>query len=276
MGVKQAEKAPTYVFLLGFLYASIAIFLALWIFRSEASLVLVFLIVFASLPLVYQTLKFEAFKDLRLSGERIVGSHFSALKVFMFLFVGFVLAMSLWYVFLPSEVVYDLFSSQIATIQAINGNAATGNATAWNFLSVIVANNMKVLLFCVLFSFFFGAGAIFILTWNASVISAAIGTFVRTNISRYAEAVGFLKVAGYFHIFSLALVRYMTHGLFEILAYFVGGLAGGLISVAMLNKQFEGDQFKKIVKDAVDLVILAVLIVIVAGLIEVFITPIFF
>jgi len=277
MGVKQAEHSPSYVFLLGFLYASIAVFLSLWIFRSQASLIMVFLIVFASLPLIYNTLKFEASKDLKVKDDRnLIRSHFGALKVFMYLFVGFVIALSVWYIVLPADIVSDLFSSQMATIHAINSNVTTGHATSWNFLSSIVMNNLKVLIFCVLFSFFYGAGAIFILTWNASVISAAIGTFVRTNLAGAANLVGFVKVATYFQIFSLGLVRYMTHGLFEILAYFIGGLAGGLISVAMMNREYEGKFFKIIIKDAVDLIILAILIVLIAGLIEVFVTPIFF
>ncbi|MBL7051769.1 MAG: stage II sporulation protein M [Nanoarchaeota archaeon] len=277
IGVKQAENSPWYVFMLGFLYASVATFLSLWIFRSEASLILVFLIVFASLPLIYKTLKFEAYKDLKLkSTDNLPGSHFRALRAFMYLFLGSVLAMSIWYVFLPSEIIYDLFASQISTIQAVNSGATTGSVTAWNFLSVIIVNNLKVLTFCILFSFFFGAGAIFILTWNASVISAAIGNFIRTNMAQYAESFGLIKVAGYFHIFSMGLLRYMMHGVFEILGYFIGGLAGGLISVAMLHREFEGDQFKKIMKDSIDLIILAVLVIIVAGLVEVFVTPLFF
>ena len=277
IGVKQAEKTPSTLFLLGFLYASIAVFLSLWIFRSEASLIMVFLTVFAALPLVYGILKYEAYRDIKAKNtESLTMLHLNALKAFMYMFFGIVLAMAIWYVFLPSELIYDLFSAQISTIQGINSSVATGQITSWNFLSLIIINNLKVLIFCVLFSFFFGTGAIFILTWNASVISAAIGTFVRTNFAMYAESAGLIQVAGYFHIFSLGLLRYMTHGVFEILAYFVGGLAGGLISVAMLNHDFEGENFKKIIKDAVDLLILAVFIVLIAGLVEVFFTPLFF
>jgi uncharacterized membrane protein SpoIIM required for sporulation len=277
IGVRQAEVKPMYTFLLGFLYASIGIFLSLWIFKSQASLVMVFLIVFACLPLIYNTLRFEAEKDLTANNDNLVSKqHFLALRAFMYLFVGIVLAMTLWYVILPTTVILDLFSSQISTIHAINGHSATGSATSWNFLSLIVINNLKVLIFCILFSFFYGAGAIFILTWNASVISAAIGSFIRAKLAEVAGSVGFVKVAIYLQIFSLGLLRYLTHGVFEILAYFIGGMAGGLISVAMVSKQFEGDSFKLIIKDAVDLMILAILVIIIAGLIEVFVTPLFF
>ena len=44
--------------------------------------------------------------------------------------------------------------------------------------SEIFINNMGVLFLCIIFSFLYGAGAIFILTWNASVIAAAIGSFI--------------------------------------------------------------------------------------------------
>ncbi len=276
LGAKEAEKKPYYVFFLGMLYASVAIFLSLWIFRSEASLILVFLMVFASLPLIYKTTNFEAKKLYQLGESTLPRAHIDALKVFLYLFLGFTIAMALWYIFLPSDITYDLFASQISTINSINGNSATGNVTAWTFLSTIILNNLKVLTLSMLFSFFFGAGAIFILAWNASVISTALGNFVRSGLSEYASTIGLIKVGIYFQVFSLALIRYMTHGLFEILAYLIGGLAGGLISIAIINKHFEGDHFRIIMKDAVDLMILAVLLVVIAGLIEVFITPMFF
>ncbi len=278
LGVKTAEKTPFYVFLLGLLYASVAVFVSLWIFRSEASLIMVFFMVFACLPLMIKTLTFEAKKDYKAKyDDNLPKMHIDALKIFMWLFFGFIIALSLWYIFLPSEITYDLFASQISTIKSINGESAfTGNTTYWNFLSIIILNNLKVLTLCILFSFFFGTGALFILSWNASVISTAIGNLVRTKLAEYATEVGFIKVALYFQVFSLAIIRYMTHGLFEILAYFVGGLAGGLISIAVINKHFEGDHFKTIMKDAIDLIILSLILVFIAGVIEVFITPIFF
>ena len=36
-------------------------------------------------------------------------------------------------------------------------------------------------------------------------------------------------------MYAIGMTRYMTHGIFEILAYFIGGLAGGLISVAIIR-----------------------------------------
>ena len=126
------------------------------------------------------------------------------------------------------------------------------------------------------FSFFFGAGALFILIWNASVISAAIGNFFRVNIAEYAASVGLIKVGGYFHVFSLSLMRYFIHGLPEILAYFIGGLAGGIISIAISRHDVGTREFKKVLLDSLDLIVIAVGLLVIAALLEVYITPVFF
>ena len=133
-----------------------------------------------------------------------------------------------------------------------------------------------MLLFSLFFAFFYGAGAIFILTWNASVISAAIGNFIRTNIALAAKTTGLMTAWNYFHIFALGLMRYFIHGIPEILAYFMGGLAGGIISVAVIRHHLSTEKSKKILLDSMDLIVLAIFVLFIAALIEVFITPLLF
>ncbi len=276
IGVKTAERKPWEMFFIGLVYSSIAVFLGLWIFREEASLVTVFLTVMVTLPLMYKVIKTESDKDLIIKKEsKLLKEHKPALKFFTYLFLGFVISFTLWYLFLPADLVRPLFNTQITTIETINSRIVT-HAISDSLLSVILANNLKVLFLCIFFSFFFGSGALFILTWNASVISTAIGTFIRQNLSKIAEYVGFAKVGGYLHIFSLGLLRYLTHGVPEILAYFVGGLAGGIISVAVIRYNIDEDQFKRTIIDSLDLVLLSVVILIIAALIEVYITPLMF
>ncbi len=258
----------------GVLFASFAILVSLVIFRSEASLVLVFLTVVAALPLVHNMLRYEERKDEKIKSEyKLIKEHGKALKFLIYLFVGFVIAFSVWFVFLPAGTAEDVFSTQIDTINVINARVATGSAVDFGLVASIIANNMRVLLFTLLFSLFYGAGAIFILTWNASVIAAAVGTFVRDRISEYASYVGLASIASYFHIFSLGLIRYMTHGIIEILAYFVAGLAGGLISIALIYRHLLDKTFRKVLLDATTLMALAVVLVIIGALVEVYVTP---
>ncbi|MBI5871727.1 stage II sporulation protein M [archaeon] len=277
IGVKKAERHPSEMLLFGMLFASVALLVSLVIFKSEASLVLVFLTVLAALPFTHRLLRYEEKKDEKIKGEyKMIKEHSKALKCLIWLFVGFVLAFSIWFVFLPSGTVTEVFSSQLATISAINAQVATGGAVDFGIVSSIIGNNMRVLLFTLIFSLFYGAGAIFILTWNASVIAAAVGTFVRNGISEYASSIGLAKVTAYFGIFSLGLARYMTHGIIEILAYFIAGLAGGLISIALINRHLLDKTFRKILLDACTLMALAIVLVIIGALVEVYITPLLF
>jgi uncharacterized membrane protein SpoIIM required for sporulation len=116
------------------------------------------------------------------------------------------------------------------------------------------------LIFTLLFSLIFGAGAIFILAWNASVISAAIGIFSKSSLMNLP----------------LGLFRYMIHGIPEIGSYFAGALAGGIISIAGIKHNIKSEKFWVILQDSLNLVILAVVLLIIAALIEVLVTPLFF
>ena len=273
----KAVKNPWTMFFVGFLYASVALFLATWIFRSHASMIMVFLTVIASVPFMYTTIKMEEKADMTLKNENsILRQHARVIKFLLSLFLGYVVAYSLWFILLPSGWVQNLFSSQLETINVIN-DKISGNAVAsGSILLQIFFNNFKVLLFCLFFSFFYGAGAIFILTWNASVIGAAVGTFVKEKLAALALASGSVNLFHYFQFFSLGLLRYIIHGIPEIAAYFIGGLAGGIISVAMINKDLEGNRFDMIIKDALYLTLIAILILVIAAFLEVYITPILF
>jgi stage II sporulation protein M len=269
----KAEGHPLEMFVIGIVYASIAVFLSLWIFRDYASLVMVFLTVVASIPLVYNVIRIEEEKDSRSESESfLLKEHSKAVMIFVFLFSGYLAAFTFWFIFLPESIVQNLFTVQLETIRSINANVV-GASVSGDFLMQIFSNNIRVMVFCILFAFLFGAGAIFILTWNASVIAAAIGTFIRNNISDYAGVVGFEKLTAYFQVGSSGFTRYIVHGIPEIAAYFVAGLAGGIISVAVIKHDFGTKSFKKILMDSVDLIVIAILMLVVAAIIEVFVTP---
>lgn len=271
-----AEKKPWELFFLGFLYASVAMFISIQIFDSNAGLLAVFLTVVASIPLMYGTIKYEELKDTwNIKEIALLKEHSKALTAFMLLFLGITVAFSLWYIFLPPGKAITVFSIQIQTINEINA-ITTGFSANLNVLSQIFLNNIKVLTFCILFSFFYGAGAIFILTWNASVISVATGTIFRNKIAEYTLSAGFPNIAAYFHVFSISFMRYMTHGFFEILAYFIAGLAGGIISVAIIQHDFRSEKFMKILLDASDLIFIAIGVLFFAALVEIYITPALF
>ncbi len=277
---RKAERQPWELFFVGLFYATLSILLVNWIFGQDAVLakysgilVVTFSVMF-TIPFVYYTLKIEEEKDIKIdSSISILKEHAKALHAFMWLFLGFVVAFSFWYIVLSST---QSFRAQIETYCMINrpanfedcvqeygmktGVRTTGLLTSKEKIFIIFANNIYVLIFTFVFSLIFGAGAIFVLAWNASVIAAAVGIFTRSNLKELP----------------IGIMRYMIHGVPEIAAYFIGAIAGGILSIAIIKHEVKTEKFWKILQDSLNLTIIAVIILFLSALIEVFITPYLF
>ena len=136
----------------------------------------------------------------------------------------------------------------------------TGAATKeMRFLSII-ENNVYVMIFTLVFSLLFGAGAIFVLAWNASVIAAAIGIFTEYSLVEIP----------------LGILRYMIHGFPEIAAYFITALAGGIFGVGVIKNKIKSPKFLRVIENSVILLFIAIIILILAAAVEVYITPLIF
>ncbi|MFH1249036.1 MAG: stage II sporulation protein M [archaeon] len=282
---KRAERKPWEMFFIGLLYASVSLLIVDWIFLKDTvlsqyvSILIVTFTVMCSMPFFYFIIRMEEIKDVQIGEERIlIKEHGKAIAALIYLFMGFVIAFAFWYIVLPSGITSQNFKAQVEQYCAINspddfarcvGNVGvkdtiTGNAVVTggmayqmrHFVDILV-NNLYVLVFTLIFSLTFGAGAIFILAWNASVIAAAIGIFTEASL----------------HHFHMGIMRYFIHGIPEISAYFVGALAGGIISVSIIRHDFKDDKFWKVLQDSVDLIIVAIIILVISAFIEVFITP---
>lgn len=274
----NAENKRYRMMILGFVLCLVAAFLSWVVFEPYASLLVVSLTALAATPLMYNIIKYEEEKDLVDTPERILlKEHSKALSAFMYLFIGITLAVTVAYVLLPWDTVSNLFKVQTETLQNIRGSV-TGMSTIdqMGMFNKIFFNNVKVLIFSILFSFVFGAGAIFVLAWNASVIGTAIGNFIRGNIATYSQLIGFDKVAKYFHVVTIGIFRYAIHGIPEILAYFTAALAGGIISIAVINHDMGSSKFEHIVLDSADLLLISLGLLFLAAVLEVWVTPILF
>lgn len=273
-----AIKRPYTLILIGILYATIALFLSYWVFEDYSSLTTVFLITAAAIPLMYKAIVSEEEKDLQdLQEVFLLKEHGKTLSYFLYLFLGVTIGLTFWYVVLPGSMVTTLFSAQAATYNSIN-SPVTGQVIGESYtrFNQIFSNNLKVLAFCLLFSFLYGTGAIFILMWNASVIALAIGNYIRTNIASLASSVGGASAYHYFEAISYGLFRYSLHGIPEIAGYFVAGLAGGIISIAIIRHDFTTFKFERVLLDSADLVMISLGLMFVAAVIEVWVTPFIF
>ncbi|MBT4376329.1 hypothetical protein HOD29_03060 [archaeon] len=277
---KRVEKGPWKMFFIGLLYASLSLLLVQLFFSSDpvlskfsGILVVTFCVMF-SIPFMYYMIKQEEKED-----EEVVSFigvwkiHKDAIYGFLWLFLGFVIAFSFWFLVLQDT---NLLNAQIQTYcminspgsldscvsQYISGNAITPTGGAANVgrLLSIIENNVYVMIFTLIFSLIFGAGAIFVLAWNATVIASAIGIFTKYKISGIP----------------LGLARYMIHGLPEIGAYFITALAGGILGVGIMRNGIKSKKFLRVLENVIILLFVSILVLIVAALIEVYFTPILF
>jgi len=276
---KRVEKGAWKMLFVGLLYGSLSLLLVHWFFARDAVLsqysgilVVTFCVMF-SLPFMYFIIKQEEEEDEEVEGFlKVWETHKDAIFALMWLFLGFVLAFTFWYILLQNS---TLFNAQIETYCMINspGNiencvseyalsesGISGGATKeLRFLS-IMENNVYVMIFTLIFSLIFGAGAIFILAWNASVIAAAIGVFTQYKIAEIP----------------LGIVRYMIHGFPEIAAYFITALAGGMFGFGVIKHGIRNRRFVRVIENVALLLFLAIIILIVAAAIEVYLTPLLF
>jgi stage II sporulation protein M len=259
---KKAQRHPLEMMLVGFFYASVSIFLATWIFPEYASLTIVFFTVFSCLYVVQGAIKTEEKNEQNYKTEEWrLKKHSRTIYFLLFLFLGFVFAFTFWTIVLPQTKVSMIFELQYKSIEGIKANIVSGSAIeTTSTILKIFANNIEVLLISIIFAIFYGAGAIYILVWNASVMGYLIGILAKNTFGITALPVIFTK--------------YFLHGIPEIIAYLIGALAGGILYVAiwkgdLLNKE----KNKTIIIDILILVGIAILILIAAALIEIFLSP---
>ena len=276
---KRLEKGPWKMFFIGILYASLSILLVKWFFSKDvvlynfSGMIVVTFCVMFSLPFMFYLIRTEEEEDEEATGFLSVWKiHSDAIYGFMWLFFGFILAFSFWYIVLHDQ---TLFNAQVQTYCMINSPESiegcvqnyafdkinpTGAATKSARLLSIISNNVYVMIFTLIFSLIFGAGAIFILAWNASVIATAIGIFTQYQISEIP----------------IGIARYMIHGFPEIAAYFTTALAGGIFGVGIIGTGFGNYKFLHVLETVVILLFMAIILIVGAGVVEVYLTPILF
>src|SRR3990172_9795382 len=274
---RRLEKGPWKMFFIGILYASLSLLLVKWFFARDAVLsqysgliVVTFCVMFA-IPFMYFIIREEEAEDEEVFGLFSVWKiHKDAIYAFLWLFFGFIVAFAFWYMILQDS---TLFNAQIETYCAINSpgslescvsqydfSKSTGAATRELRFMSIIENNVYVMIFTLIFSLIFGAGAIFVLAWNASVISAAISIFAGQRITDIP----------------LGIARYMIHGFPEIAAYFITALAGGIFGVGMIRNGIGGKRFLHVIENTAILLFIALVILVLAAVVEVYLTPALF
>ena len=212
-------------------------------------------VIFTIIPSVYfltTLIKREERMEETLAAKHAEGRlwerHELDIIILFFFFVGMTAAFALWSFLLPQ----GFFQAQITKVNEIQGMGVTGNVVNTDTFMRVLLNNLQVMMFSFLFSFIFGCGAIFIIVWNASVLGVYIGQLS--------------KALWHIPIVSLS---FLPHGIPEIVGYLLAGLAGGLLSAAILRKN-PSHVLEVIAWDSVKILLLGAAFIVLGAGIEAF------
>lgn len=258
---EEVEKKPWRMFLWAIVLASIAILISAQIaFRVSIAgqwfnLSGLFSVMFVIIPSAYfltlmikreEMMEEEAVE--RFHQSSFWEKHGNYIMIAMFYFAGLTLAFSVWAFVLPGDF-FQVQSSKINQIQGVSGALTHGD---FGSFTRILTNNIQVMAFAFLFSLFFGAGAVFIIAWNASILGVYI-----SQLSRHILEIPWWSLF------------FLPHGIPEIGGYLCAGLAGGIVSAAILRKN-SSKVLKVILLDSTKILMLGVLLIFVGAAIEVY------
>lgn len=257
---QRAERHPIEIFVIAVFYSSLSVILGLWMFKESTSLAIIFLTTMSCIYVVQGAIKMEEKKEKNWNDEKwLLKEHKSVAVLILALFVGFTFSASLWTFFLPqdiSQTVFQLQGSSVEQIKLITGKAIDTTATFTNIFN----NNIKIILISLIFAFFYGAGAIYIIIWNASVMGFVIGSIAKETFGLVALPIVFTK--------------YFLHGIPEILAYILASIAGGILYFAFIKGDLtDKNRLKRIILDTSSLLLIAILLLLFSALLEVYVSP---
>lgn len=256
---KKAERHFLEMMFVAFFYSVLSILVGVWVFPDYGSLVAVFLILISCLYNFQGVIKSETVKEEYFSERDLLREHFKGLKMFLFVFIGVVLAFAIFTYVLPIDKSIEVFGIQNMVLDEMMSNIDGKAISAGDAFNIIFNNNLKVFFVSFVFSLIYGAGAIFILIWNGSIMGYVIGGILNSE--------GILQAP-------FAFFRYFLHGLPEMFSYLVAILAGGIIYTAFFRGDFKKMfNSKKIVFDIVILLFLGILLIFASAFIEVWISP---
>lgn len=233
---KWLEKKSRYAFFLGSGYSILAIIMAKLLFPSDPALVAVAFTSLLLLPELYKMFSIEERiekKEKKFSFKELFKDNKDFVKVYLFLVLGIFLVYAVATIILPSFQVNNLFREQLE-MRGASGGAIFQTSLFWSILT----NNLWVLIVVFIVSLLTGDGAIFLITWNASMWGTIFGVTAR-------NAALFANTNPFWYLF-LILIIVFPHAFLEVLAYILGAISGGVISKDVLLEKFESKRFNEV------------------------------
>ena len=249
------EHKGRYAFILGILYAFIGVLIAIVLFPSDPALVGVAFTSLLALPELYKIFSIEERKESmekKITLRALWRDDIEVIRIYIFLFLGILLVYSAGALFAPNMGENAIFREQLEIRfgdELPKGLAESAGPTelkaglfdfagkpfGWDLFFGILTNNFLVLMACFIMALLTGDGAIFLITWNASVWGTIFGIT--------AKGAGTFIGASPFYVFGIVMLVVFPHMIIEAISYFLAAISGSMISKDVILEKFASDRF---------------------------------
>ncbi|MBW2992370.1 stage II sporulation protein M [Candidatus Woesearchaeota archaeon] len=265
---KWVEKRPTYSLYLGVIATLISFFTSYILFRQAKFFIPIATLLFTviiTLPVINKLFLLEEKKEKKQIS--FFKKHEAVIDFFIYFFIGafvvfFVLAIiSPDLVFSESQL-YGRPAETPVVVNTEEGLPPPPPLPGGSELGRIFKNNLYLMVITFILSLFYGAGALFLITLNGAIFASALVNVIRMKIPHL----------GYLFTFSFMACNFgimFFHMIPEVASYFLAAIAGGILSTALIREKFWSENFRKIVKDSLLLLLAAILVLGIAAFVEV-------
>ncbi len=234
------EKKGRYAFILGIVYSVIGVIIASILFPGDPALVAV---AFTSMLLLPELYKIFSIEERRESVEQHITfkalwkDDIEIIRIYIFLFLGILLVYSIGTILLPQMQTNTLFREQLEIRfgQGFSGQAVSGSLFSTQLFFDLLSNNFLVLIACFILALLTGDGAIFLITWNASVWGTIFGLT--------AKCAGLFSGQNVFYLFGVIMLVVFPHMMLEAISYFLAAISGSVISKDVILEEFASHRF---------------------------------
>ena len=258
------EKKGRYAFILGAVYSIIGILVASVLFPGDPALVGVAITSLLLLPELYKIFSIEERRESmeqRVSIRTLWRDDINIVRIYIFLFLGILLVYSVGTIIMPEMQANTLFREQLEIRfgQGFTGQAIITSGLFYDLLS----NNFMVLIACFILALLTGDGAIFLITWNASVWGTIFGLTAKSAAAFSGQ--------NPLLFFGFIMLIVFPHMIIEGIAYFLAAISGSLTSKDVILEEFASRRFFEVFGFNMYLLLFALIFLVLGAVVETFV-----
>ncbi len=252
------KRHAFFVLFLSMIYVFIAYGAAYLFFEESMSLAAVFTLTILLIPSLQHIISLEEQIERKNGLRHFFRNHATIFKVYFAAFLGILIG------FVMIGALFDSADIYAYQIDFLTGQSSIGAGAIAKFASDsyvpsfrdvigLFSQNLSVMLIAFALSIFYGAGAVFLVVFNASLFSAFLLSFMNST-SKAVASVSFI------------------HFIPEISGFLLAAIAGAILSAAIINESFSSPYFKNVMKNTCIMLVFSIALVFIGVLLEIYVS----